>query len=504
MISFPYTSIKTVGEDGAPTYDRAVDSKIKRLYNKLRYKQGVAIDSGDAFQVVADTGMNVKVKCNGAWAHVGGDFCYESAENRVLSVQAPDTLYDRIDWVVLRNDITQPVRACDLYIVTGIPASSPVAPALTNTVDVQEIGIATLFIAKNVNNISQDRISDTRLNESVCGVLSNAFGDIDASQFFSQLEALIKDLKEEIDGIQQGSEVMLKAVYGGSADGVVASADKIATPRKIGDADFDGSENVSIADIGISQPNLAVNTDFAHPYNPSGASTYSAGAGPTETIPGWKIAPGTVMSLVSDGVQLSSSGGGSVLSMWQELEADLDDAQQYTISALINGEIVTATMAPKAAASYGTLEIYKDGEKYVLSAIAGLNDTMGWIKLEKGTVATKWVADPWAPQVRRAITVQAQNYANGGVFLSQSAGTTVCRLANVQANQELPVGEEYTLGAIIPQAFAPRENVYITAISASTGTRYNVAAKSDRSITIQPLSANGVSGDALYCELIWQ
>lgn len=212
MISFPYTSVKTI-QGQTVSYDRAIDSRIKRLYNKLRYKQGVAIDIGDAFQVIADTGMNVKVKCNGSWAHVGGDFCYESAESRVLSVQAPDTTYDRIDLVVLRNDISQAKRAVDLYVVQGTPASSPQTPALTNTPEVQEICLATLFISKNVNTISQDRISDTRLDTKVCGVLANAFGEVDASQFLAQANKLTEYLKEEIKKILAGSETMLKALY---------------------------------------------------------------------------------------------------------------------------------------------------------------------------------------------------------------------------------------------------------------------------------------------------
>lgn len=225
MISFPYSSLKTL-EGTTLKYDRAINSKIKRLYNKLRYTQGVAVDIGGGFQVVADTGMNVKVNCNGSWAHVGGDFGYEEAETRTLTAQAPDTTYDRIDMVVLRNDISQEVRAMDLYIVKGTPASSPKVPELTNTPEIQEICLATLFISRGVNTISQDRISDTRLNPEVCGVLTNAFGEIDASQFFAQLEQLAKNLQEEIKSINAGSEVMLKATYDPSGKGDYLTSDK--------------------------------------------------------------------------------------------------------------------------------------------------------------------------------------------------------------------------------------------------------------------------------------
>lgn len=216
MISFPYTSVKTL-QGSTVSYDRAVNSKVKRLYNKLRYKQGVTVDVGGGFQVVADTGMNVKVMCNGAWGHVGGNFCYEEAESRVLAVQAPDTTYDRIDLVVLRNDISQEKRAVDLYVVQGTPASAPEKPALTNTPEIQEICIATLFITKNVNTISQDRITDTRLDPEVCGILTNAFGDIDASAFFSQINALIKKHQEDAENQIKELQAAIEAVEGDSA-----------------------------------------------------------------------------------------------------------------------------------------------------------------------------------------------------------------------------------------------------------------------------------------------
>lgn len=47
------------------------------------------------------------------------------------------------------------------------------------------------------------------------------------------------------------AEGLGRAAYGGSADGVVAAADKLAAPRKIGNAEFDGSADVSLAQMGL-------------------------------------------------------------------------------------------------------------------------------------------------------------------------------------------------------------------------------------------------------------
>lgn len=64
--------------------------------------------------------------------------------------------------------------------------------------------------------------------------------------------------KTEVDAqiaqkiIEIGAGDMSKAIYGGSADGVVKSADKLATPRKILKADFDGTKDITPAQMGLA------------------------------------------------------------------------------------------------------------------------------------------------------------------------------------------------------------------------------------------------------------
>ena len=78
--------------------------------------------------------------------------------------------------------------------------------------------------------------------------------------------------------------------YGGSAVGVVSKADvaaactgnaataiKLATARKIGSANFDGSENITLAQMGVSNPNLLDNSDFINPVNQRGQASYTGG-----------------------------------------------------------------------------------------------------------------------------------------------------------------------------------------------------------------------------------
>lgn len=128
--------------------------------------------------------MNVIVK-PGACMIQGGIKLIDA--NRTLSVQASDPTYDRIDTVVMRLNDNRAVRDIDLYVRKGTPAVSPTRPELTQTESLWEIGLADLFITKNTSAISQQRITDTRLDISRCGVVSS-IATFDTTGLYDQIQ----------------------------------------------------------------------------------------------------------------------------------------------------------------------------------------------------------------------------------------------------------------------------------------------------------------------------
>lgn len=246
MKSYPFTSQVTYDDKGLPQYDRAVDSAFLRKVFAQYFSDGVFYKPTNALQVTPGTGMQVIVEPG--VCHIQGAIGIEEAQ-RTLSVQASEAM-DRVDTVVARLDLTLAKRDIDLYIVKGTAAETPTAPALTRNGTQWELGLADLFVAKNSDTITLQRITDTRLDPDRCGMVAQTIGALDTEPYYAQLAAMIEDLKRVIAGIEAGSEVMLKAAYGGSADGVVASADKLAAPRMIGNASFDGSGDITLAEIG--------------------------------------------------------------------------------------------------------------------------------------------------------------------------------------------------------------------------------------------------------------
>lgn len=194
MIGFPFDSLVTYDEQGNPSYDRAVSSKpLKSLISKL-FTTGVMPNPSDNFQVFAGTeGMTVVV--HAGFAIIEGGLKLEE-DNRTLEVQASDTTYDRIDTVVLRWNGNDNARICDLYVVEGTPAPTPVRPELNRTGSIYEIGLADVFIPNNSSAISQQRITDTRYDTGRCGIVSSV-SEFDTTTLYAQVQADLADFKEE-------------------------------------------------------------------------------------------------------------------------------------------------------------------------------------------------------------------------------------------------------------------------------------------------------------------
>lgn len=191
MIGFPFDSHVTFESDGTPVYDRAITSApLRKLIAKL-LTDGVLPNPSINLQVEAGSGMNVVV--NPGFAICAGGLKLEENQ-RTLAIQAADSNYDRIDTVVLRWNDNDSERICDLYIVEGIPAASPLRPELTRTESIWELGLADLFINKNSSAISNQRITDTRYETARCGIIS-AISEFDTTTLYQQVQADLAGFK---------------------------------------------------------------------------------------------------------------------------------------------------------------------------------------------------------------------------------------------------------------------------------------------------------------------
>ncbi len=171
-----------------------------------------------------------------------------NTENVQITVPVADGSLPRIDRIVLRFD--KAANASSIVLKQGVPASTAVAPDVTQTELVYELGLCTVAVPASSLSISAVDVTDTRLDEAVCGLMRDGVTGIPTAALEEQANALLEQLRDAIAQIEAGSGVMLVTTYGGSADGVVKSADKLQTPRWIGNAQFDGTKSISLESIG--------------------------------------------------------------------------------------------------------------------------------------------------------------------------------------------------------------------------------------------------------------
>lgn len=190
VISYPFESLNT-GTPDEPVYDRAITAEDERLFNRLRYTNGVFAEVADGLKVSANGNMSVTVGTGGG--NIEGALFYNTAP-LTLALDAADATLNRIDRVVAQFNTSVSVRAVNIVVRTGVNATNPVAPELRREPNFYEIALADISVKKGVTSISTSAIKDQRLNSDLCGMVIAAIpSPIDTSDLWSQYEASLNE-----------------------------------------------------------------------------------------------------------------------------------------------------------------------------------------------------------------------------------------------------------------------------------------------------------------------
>lgn len=190
LAAFPFDSqITGYGSDGLPEYDRASNSAEFAGLLKGFFRDGVF--SGTALQVLADGGMTATVSPGGVL--VQGRVKHMTSA-QMIEFETAASL-PRLDRVVVRLDLSNAVRDLVLDVLTGTPATTPSAPALTRNETIWEICLATIRIAAGATSIAQSNITDTRLDNNLCGVVAAVLNDFDTETFYAQVQSDLDSFK---------------------------------------------------------------------------------------------------------------------------------------------------------------------------------------------------------------------------------------------------------------------------------------------------------------------
>lgn len=196
MKSFPFDSqISGYDDNGLAIYDRAANSDILAAMLDRFFASGIVPDNnGNLGFFVGESSTALQTIVNPGYVIIKGRCGWEE-DVQIMTHNAPDATYDRIDRIVLRKSTEINERQISMVLLTGTPATSPVAPALTRNNSVWEIAIADVLIKKNISTISQANISDLRLSTELCGISEVPLKVFNTTQLYSQIQSDLAEFK---------------------------------------------------------------------------------------------------------------------------------------------------------------------------------------------------------------------------------------------------------------------------------------------------------------------
>lgn len=148
------------------------------------------------FAVTAAGGLDVTVSAGRAWVHPSrwAGYSITKREPETVTLPLADGTRPRIDRILLRYDAA--ARKTSLLILTGDPASTPTAPAIARTELTYDLCLAEISRPAGSTEITTGQITDTRLDETLCGVMSDGVTGLPTAQLLSEARARIAEVEE--------------------------------------------------------------------------------------------------------------------------------------------------------------------------------------------------------------------------------------------------------------------------------------------------------------------
>ena len=277
---------RSVGGDRKYTVDFLAQWVASFLSSGV-YADSLAVTAGENMQVVLPPGQ--------AWIN---GYYYRNDGSLVRTLENADGVLNRKDTVVLRWDLNG--RTITAQVLTGAPAGSPKAPGIVRTAEQYDLKLAEISIPAGTTAVTQDLIADTRLDDSVCGIVHAVVDHLDTAAFYSQIQADLERFRAENEAdftawVNNLKDVLDDETAGNLLNMIQAHESDAAIHLQAGEREaWNGKANPE--DIPARLPNpaaLTVNQGYGGqtgPYDGSAAKTISVPhvtfhtAAPTATL----------------------------------------------------------------------------------------------------------------------------------------------------------------------------------------------------------------------------
>lgn len=319
------------------------------------------------FPVTAAGGLTVTVGAGRGWVHPSRFTGYSitKREADTLALPLADPSLPRIDRIVMRYDAG--ARAVSLQVLQGTASSTPTAPAISRTELIYDLCLAEITRPAGSTSISTGQITDTRLDEALCGIVRDSVTGIPTDELLAAAKERIGELEEKATSSAAAAKDSADAAK--SSETKSAASEKNAktseTAAKQALQDTETEHTAALQDIARARTTAL---------NDVAASTKTATAAANTATQQATAAAGSASTAVTKAGEASTSAGAA--------KNDADRAEKASTNAAN-----AATDAVKQAKEAGTF----DGQSaYALAVQLGFTGSEeDWIASLKGAKGDK-------------------------------------------------------------------------------------------------------------------
>ena len=324
--------------------------------------------SGDEdFPVTAAGGLKVTVGAGRGWVHPSRFTGYSitKREADTLTMPLADPSLPRIDRIVMRYDAG--ARAASLQVLQGTASSTPTAPAISRTELIYDLCLAEITRPAGSTSISTGQITDTRLDEALCGIVRDGVTGIPTDELLAAAKERIGALEEKATSsaaaAKDSAEAAKSSETKSAASEKAAKTSETAAKRALQDTETEHTTALR----NIAQARTAALNDVAN-------STRTATAAAETATQQATAAEGSASTAATKAGEASTSA--------EAAKADADRAEKASTNAAN-----AATNAVKQAKEAGAF----DGQSaYALAVQLGFTGSEAdWIASLKGAKGDK-------------------------------------------------------------------------------------------------------------------
>lgn len=221
--------------------------------------------SGDEdFPVTAAGGLKVTVGAGRGWVHPSRFTGYSitKREADTLTMPLADPSLPRIDCIVMRYDAG--ARAASLQVLQGTASSTPTAPAISRTELIYDLCLAEITRPAGSTSISTGQITDTRLDEALCGIVRDGVTGIPTDELLAAAKERISALEEKATSsaaaAKDSAEAAKSSETKSAASEKAAKTSETAAKRALQDTETEHTTALQ----NIAQARTAALTDVAN------------------------------------------------------------------------------------------------------------------------------------------------------------------------------------------------------------------------------------------------